>query len=91
MADPIAQEQYAMMNVLAEVIDEALNGQRIPGIEPKIGFVLLVSKFGEIDGGRVNYISNGERESMITMLREYLARAEGRYHEPAADVPGRRQ
>jgi len=66
------------MNELAHAIDEWLNGPKQPGVEPELGFVLLVAKFGEIDQGRVNYISNGERESMIAMLKEYLARCEGR-------------
>lgn len=78
MADPIQPEYRAQMNELAHAIDEWLNGPKRPGIPPKLGFVLLVSEFGKIENGRVNYISNGERESMISMLKEYLARAEGR-------------
>lgn len=66
------------MNKLAHAIDEWLNGPKQIGIPPKLGFVLLVSEFGQIEDGRVNYISNGERDSMIAMLREYLARLEGR-------------
>ncbi|SIO36972.1 hypothetical protein SAMN05444722_1716 [Rhodovulum sp. ES.010] len=80
--EPIQDEHPRLMNMLAHAIDEALNGPRQPGIPPRIGFVLLVSEFGQIEGGRVNYISNGERDSMLAMCREYLARAEGRYHEP---------
>ena len=55
--------------------------------KPKVGFILLTAEFGKIDGGRVNYISNGEREDMIAMMREYLARVEGRY----SDGPTTRQ
>lgn len=77
MADPIQQEHHALMNALAHTVDEALNGPRQIGVAPKIGFVLLVTEFGKIDGGRVNYISNGERQDMLAMCREYLARAEG--------------
>ena len=82
MADPIQEEHRALMNALAHGVDEALNGPKQLGVTPKIGFVLLVSEFGKIDGGRVNYISNGNREDMLAMCREYLARAEGRYSEP---------
>ena len=46
-----------------------------------MGFVVLVAEFGRIEGGRVNYISNGERDDMVAMLREYLARLEGRVAE----------
>ncbi|SIT74567.1 hypothetical protein [Pontibaca methylaminivorans] len=82
MTDPIQKKYRDGMNRLARQVDEALNGQRKAGRERKIGFVLLVAEFGKIEDGRVNYISNGEREDMIAMLREYLARVEGRYHEP---------
>ncbi len=78
MPEPIQAEYRAQMNELAHAIDEWLNGPKRPGIAPKLGFILLVSEFGKIDDGRVNYISNGERKDMLAMLREYLARAEGR-------------
>lgn len=78
MADPIQPEYHRAMNELAHGIDGVLNGPRQPGVKPKLGFVLLVAEFGKIEDGRVNYISNGERQDMLAMLREYLARAEGR-------------
>lgn len=87
MSDPIQAKHRALMNALAGGIDEALNGPRKPSTPRKIGFVLLVAEFGKISGGRVNYISNGERADMIAMLREYLARLEGRAH----DTPGQIQ
>ncbi len=87
MADPIPSEHRAAMNELAHLIDAYLNGPKTPGIPPTLGFVLLVAKFGEISDGRVNYISNGRRADMISMVREYLARLEGRAH----DAPGRAQ
>lgn len=30
-----------------------------------------------MEGGRVNYISNGNREDMISMVREWLGRVMG--------------
>lgn len=88
MADPIQAQYRARMNRLARQIDESLNGRRKPGQAPRLGFILLTAEFGRVEGGRVNYISNGQRGDMIAMLREYLARVEGRYHEPTArDVP----
>lgn len=83
MSDPIESEHHLVMNRLAHFIDEALNGPLQPGVPRRIGFALLISEFGRIEGGRVNYISNGERESMLAMLREYLARVE-------KDRPGHR-
>lgn len=87
MSDPIQPQYRESMNQLAHVLDEILNGPRLPGIKPKLGFILLVSEFGQIEDGRVNYISNGNREDMLAMLREYLARAEGR----VADTPAKPQ
>ncbi|KQP36672.1 hypothetical protein ASF25_01575 [Methylobacterium sp. Leaf100] len=66
------------MNALAQGIDEGLNGQRRP---KTIGFALLVFEFGKTEGGRVNYVSNAERSDMITAVKEWLARAEGRVIE----------
>ena len=75
MADAIQSEHHAAMNALAVGIDDVLNGE----VRPKrLGFILLVAEFGKIEDGRVNYISNGERADMLVMLREYLARVEGR-------------
>lgn len=81
MVKPIEAAHHAPMNALAQGIDEILNGKRRPGEQRKLGFILLVAEFGKIDNGRVNYISNGNRPDMLAMLREYLARAEGRYSE----------
>jgi len=76
MADQIQERYRARMNLLARKIDKELNGN---GKTRKLGFILLTAEFGKIEDGRVNYISNGERADMIAMLREYLARVEGRY------------
>ena len=78
---PIQGKYKKAMNRIAQAIDEAFNGKRKAGRKPTVGFILLTAEFGKIDGGRVNYISNGEREDMIAMMREYLARVEGRYTE----------
>lgn len=83
MGDPIQPEFHAMMNDVARALDRFFNGDG----PRRVGFILLTAEFGKIDGGRVNYISNGNREDMIAMLREYLARAEGRYQEPPEGKP----
>lgn len=87
MSDPIQPQYRDSMNALAKGIDAALNGKPKPGRKRKVGFILLTAEFGKIDNGRVNYISNGERADMIAMLREYLARIEGRYQEPKGGKP----
>ncbi len=78
---PIQEQYRKQMNRVAKTIDEFFNGRRKPNREPTVGFILLTAEFGQIDGGRVNYISNGNREDMIAMMREYLDRVEGRYSD----------
>lgn len=80
MADQIQGEMILPMNHLAEALDELLNGVAPPPPQTwnkRWGFVLLTAEFGAIQDGRVNYISNGEREDMVALLRELLARFEG--------------
>jgi hypothetical protein len=87
MRDNIPPQYCKNMNALAGAIDELFNGKPMPGREPTVGFVLLVARFGEITDGRVNYISNGRREDMVAMLREYLARADAQAPIPANPAP----
>lgn len=75
MSDPIQPDLDHPMNQMARAIDQFLNDPTQPR---RLGFILLVAEFGKIEGGRVNYISNGDRADMIAMLREYLACLEGR-------------
>lgn len=80
MPDPISKRYHRRMNDLAKGIDKIFN----PNKKRKdTGFVLLVFPFTEdITGtGRVNYISNAEREDVLTAMKEFIARAEGRYIE----------
>lgn len=80
MVAPIQPDAHRSMKKLAREIDRELNG-KAKGDNRRWGFVLLVSEFDKIEDGRVSYISNGERADIIAMLREYLARVEGRYSE----------
>jgi hypothetical protein len=68
MADPIDPQYREMMNRLARALDEGLGG---------LGFCLLVFPRNTPDG-RVNYVSNANREDMIVALKEFIARQEGR-------------
>lgn len=56
-------------------------------IFPGCALVLLVSPFNAPVGGRVNYVSNSKREEIVVLLKEVVARFEGR----AQDAPGRSQ
>ena len=76
-----SQQIEAVMQGLASGIDGILNGDQEDPLNTgrKYGFVLLVAEFGDIAEGRVNYVSNGDKATMVAMLKEYLARLEGRY------------
>lgn len=75
---PIQSEYREQMRQLGQAIDEALNADRL---NPEVGFVLLMFPFGEKVDGRINYLSNGERESVHRALKELLERWEGRHPE----------
>lgn len=72
---PITDRNREVMNGLARGINDVLGGQL---------FTLLVYE-PDPKQGRVNYISNGKREDIITAMKELIARFEGRY----AEAPGR--
>lgn len=76
-AQPIEADQHAMMNAIAKSLDDLFN----PGDRRKIAFVVLTARFGDIEEGRVNYISNGNRADIVSMMKETIARFEGRYSE----------
>lgn len=73
---PIEKEFREKMNRLARVIDQELNPNRSEGREN--GFVVLMFKFGAVEAGRMNYISNAQREDMVCALKELVAQFEGR-------------
>ncbi|MEJ6847490.1 hypothetical protein V3589_14880 [Sinorhizobium fredii] len=70
---PIQPDLIHLMNGLAQGVDEILNGH---GGRKKNGFVLMVFPFND-HRGRCNYISNAQREDIIVLLKEQLARFEG--------------
>ena len=74
MHDPISDKFQKTMNDLARLLDSVLNGDQRP--KPN-GFVLLTFEFGKLEGGRVNYIGNGEREDVKVAMKELLARWDG--------------
>lgn len=74
---PIESAYIEQMKALASVIDETFNGGT-RGKNRKTGFVLLVFPFEEVAGsGRANYISNADRDDIVTMLKEQIKRFEG--------------
>jgi hypothetical protein len=77
MPEPISQQYRKSMNAVAQGLDKIFNGES-RGKDKKTGFVLLVFEFGNVDGSRVNYISNGaDRKEMVSVMKEIIARFEG--------------
>lgn len=76
---PISADHREMMSNIARALDQGFNGD-LKGHDRTVAFVLLTAPFDTTDG-RVNYISNGDRRDIVTMLKELLARFEGRYDE----------
>ena len=76
-AEEISKEYRDQMQDMAKAIDGYFNGEK-RGQDREVGFVLLVFPFGEADGGRVNYLSNGApREDIVVLMKEMIARFEG--------------
>lgn len=83
---PVELRHAEHMRELARALDIYLNPQRIDNAvaERTTGFVLIVTSFDE--GARCNYMSNVQREDVIAMLTEQLARFRGM---PSIDVSTR--
>lgn len=71
---PIEAKYHTLMNELAVVLDKILNGNTKP--KPN-GFCLMVFPFEDFNG-RCNYISNAQRDEVLILLKEQVARFEGR-------------
>ena len=82
MTAPIERQHHASMNALADVIDDVLNGNG----PRKVVFALLVAETGGAENARVNYISTADRSDMLSMMREFIARAEGAVSGPAGQA-----
>lgn len=79
---PVSKEYVATLNKIAATLDDIFNGKDCKAGQKKVGFALLIFPFGEPNNSsRINYISNADREDMLTCMKEFIARAEGRYHD----------
>lgn len=67
----IEEKLRPIMNDIGKII-----GQAIRDAKENMGFALFVFDFGE--GGRINYISNAQREDMLATLKAFIASCEGR-------------
>ena len=65
------------MIAIMETLDEFMNGQ-VGGPDREVGIIVLIFPYGDKDGSRLNYISNGaDRSDITTMFKEMIARFEG--------------
>lgn len=76
MSDPASEPNFltALMKILDNQIIPAGYGQRM-------GFAMLIFPFDEKIEGRIDYASNADRKDMLTTMKEFIARAEGRIQE----------
>jgi hypothetical protein len=81
---PIDPQLHELMNSLAHVLDVTFNGEDCPADKKQVGFFLTTFNMNDPDPGRFNYISNADKRDVRAMLREILARIEGRL----AEAPG---
>lgn len=83
MTEPIEKHYREFMNILAKRLDELINGKDCKPENKKAGFMLFVYDFNKgPEAGRMNYISNSNRELNAVSIKEFLAQLEGRYHQP---------
>lgn len=74
---PISPEYAENMKALGRGIDAVLNGPA-EGAARQHGFILMVFPYGDKDGARCNYLSNGaDRRDVVAMMKEMIARFEG--------------
>lgn len=66
---PIDPKYREKMRAVAEALDDVFR---------PAGFALLIFPLNEPHEGRVNYISNANREDMLAAMKEFIARNEGR-------------
>jgi hypothetical protein len=63
----------------AQIMQAVMSG--LTKIFPGCAIALVVAPFDAPVGGRANWISNGKREEMLVLLKEVVARFEGRAHD----------
>ena len=77
---PIEQVLSKLMQSIGAILAEALS-DHTKATGEKYGFALLMFGMTDKESNRMNYISNANREDMIAAMREFIARAEGRYFD----------
>lgn len=73
MIDRIDPKFEKLMNDIAKALDKGFNGEG----PRKTGFALLVFELDNFQGGRFNWISNANRDDVVVLLKEAIAKFEG--------------
>lgn len=74
---PVQEEYREKMIAIVSALDDTFNGDK-RGHDKDVGFVLLVFPYGDKDGSRCNFMSNGaERDDIVVLMKEMIARFEG--------------
>lgn len=75
---PVEEQYIAQMTAVMALIDELFNGKERPR---HIGVIIMVFPFGDHEG-RCNYMSNGaNRDDVVALMKEMVARFEGRFSD----------
>lgn len=73
---PIQDDYREKMNAVMATLDQFMNGEA-KGPDRATGIVVLMFPFGSTDG-RCNFISNGaDRNDLVVLFKEMVARFEG--------------
>ena len=73
---PPRTETEMRLQIIMEELVKAIPDQVI---------ILFIAPFGSHLGNRVNYISNANRDDMKVMMKEIIARWEGRYQSASGN------
>lgn len=74
--EPIEPQYVGQMKAMAQAVDEFLNGEPSLDRVSKHGFIIMMFPFDSHEG-RCNYISNANRDDVVILLKEQLARFQG--------------
>jgi len=79
MTAPIEPKYVSVLQTLGRDLNKLLN----PDGVKRVGFAVLMFDLNTSEG-RMNYISNAQREDMVTAMKEFLSNLEFGEHEGAA-------
>jgi hypothetical protein len=77
---PIESVLREIMNDIGAAIGRTLK-DATAGTGERYGFALLMFGLSGNEYMRMNYLANVNREDMLVAMKEFIARAEGRYQE----------